>query len=87
MAKPLRYARAMHGENISTLHRVRFLSLLERASTLMIELDADGLNDSVGAMAEAIDGLGNHPCARENDFVLIDTYPLNCLKTTNQEIH
>ncbi len=77
----------MHGATISTLDRARFLSLLERASTLMIDSDADGLNDSVGAMAEAIDGLRNHPCAREHDFVLIDTYPLNCLKTTNQEIH
>lgn len=77
----------MHGATIPTLDRARFLSLLERASKLMIDLDADGLNDSVGAMAETIDGLRNQPCAREKDFALIDTYPLNCLKTTNQEIH
>ncbi len=56
----------MHGTTISTLDRARFLSLLERASTLMIDFDADGLNDSVGAMAEAIDGLRNHPYARED---------------------
>ena len=77
----------MHRATITTLGRARFLSLLERASPLMIDLHADGLNDSVGAMAEAIDGLRNHPCAPEDDFVLIDTYTLNCLNTTNQETH